>query len=403
LRGGHPKVVDFSTHWSGPFASRELVYLGADVVKIENPRYGDGNRGLGTRMDGTSDVHFALNSGTRSVAFDYRSPEWPDLVSAAARWADVVVVGARPADARVRGIDFATVARANPTIVYCSITGYGEVGPWRDRPAHGLQPDVMAGAVVPEDDGRVTPAVPNGYMSHGTVLAGLWAAVGILGALARRDQSRSAQYVRVSMWEAAVAWMWRDVLSQSNFARPWPGYDDLGSRYRTYRTSDGRALLVCPTERKFWTAFVEAVGLPADWASKGTWDETGADNGYADEIPVIQDRLQQKSLEDWEEILGGAGVPVAGARTVAEAISSPHAEANGVVASVEKNGIEIKVPMPPVSVQEIPVGFLDAEDAESRLALQHSRRGSSLSGPPDLGEHTIEVLEEFGLRRPRSR
>ena len=92
-RDRRPHVVDFSTHWSGPFASHILTDLGADVVKVENPSIGDGNRGLDPMIDGVGMVHVALNAGTRSLAFDRRSPDWPAVVGALARWADVVIVG----------------------------------------------------------------------------------------------------------------------------------------------------------------------------------------------------------------------------------------------------------------------------------------------------------------------
>src|SRR5262245_48984534 len=129
---GFPRVVDFSVHFSGPIASRHLAQLGADVLKVEAPRRGDGNRWDSPKVGDTSALHFYLSAGARSLEFDGRSPEWPALVKAAAEWADVVVVGNTPARAEKLGIDLTTISAHNPEIVYCAITGYGLAGPLKN-------------------------------------------------------------------------------------------------------------------------------------------------------------------------------------------------------------------------------------------------------------------------------
>src|ERR1700749_5076919 len=119
------RIADFSTHLSGPMASHLLAEAGADVIKVEHPVFGDGNRGMSPKIAGTGDFHIGLNSGARSLALSSRSPHWHDVIAACARWADAVIVGSRPVDARRRGLDFASIAAANPSIVYCSVSGYG--------------------------------------------------------------------------------------------------------------------------------------------------------------------------------------------------------------------------------------------------------------------------------------
>jgi crotonobetainyl-CoA:carnitine CoA-transferase CaiB-like acyl-CoA transferase len=398
-RGGFPRVIDFSTHWSGPFASRALVHLGADVVKIEGPKTGDGNRFLGDPISESTTMHFTINSGTRSATCDRHSPEWPQFVAAAARWADVAIVGARPSDARIRGLDFGTLVKANPRLVYCAITGYGEQGPWSGFPAHGLQPDAMAG-VVPLDWVDGEPQVPVHYGSHGTILAGTWAALGILKALHDRNASGQPQYVSVSMWEAAMEWQWRDLQVEANFGRRRGGYQDLGSRYRMYRTKGDRAILVCPSERKYWEAFVDVVGLPADWRGKGTWATTGGlDNGadYPEEPAIIQERMLTKELFEWESLLTDAGVPAASVRTVGEAVATPHAEATGVMTNIEHNGDSVAIPRTPVSVNPVEDLSGGPEELQRRIAENHRQRAAEIEAPPGLGEHTKEVFEEFGV------
>lgn len=393
---GWPRVADFSTHYPGPLASRELAHLGADVVKFEHPVLGDGNRRLGNPLAGATDVHHTINAGTRSIAADLKSPEWPELVEAAARWADVVIVGARPEDAVRRGLDFATISAANPAIVYCAITGYGETGPWADRPAHGLQPDAMAG-IVPVADVDGTPTVPSDYQAQGTGLAGVWAALGIQQALLRRFRGASAQYVSVSIWEASLAWNWRRTQAVANGLPEPSGFQALGPRYRMYACADGRPLLVCPIEKKFWTRFVEVVGLPDDWADRGDWSR-GADRGEAfpDEADVIARHLATRPAGEWEEVLSAAGIPVAQVRDAVEAVDSEQARALGAFARIDADGEVIRIPVPPVSVTE-PAACSEARDAVTNRSIAHRERSAGLHRAPRVGEHTEEIRRELGL------
>lgn|GEM_PF-815371 len=390
---GWPRVVDFSTHFSGPMASRALVQLGADVVKVENPRGGDGNRQVGNRYAGSSDVHHALNAGTRSITIDRRSQLWPDAVEALARWADVVIVGARPEDARARGIDAETLLALNPELIHCSVTGYGDDGPWAGMPAHGLQPDVMAGLVDVEwHDGL--PQVPASYQAHGTSLAGMWAALGIQAALLRRLRGAGGQVVCVSIWEAALFWMWREAQAGLNNLPSRPAFQSMGSRYRMYVCSDDRVLLVCPIERKFWERFVDIVGLPESYRGVGSW-ERGIDygSGRDDETALIAKALATRTAEEWETLCAAAGVPAAAVRTVREAARSGHAEHLGVSTPVTHAGGTYQLPLVPVAVIPVKDGHPGAQEI-SRL---RRTRGEGLCAAPELGADTDDVLAALGV------
>ncbi|HLY82534.1 MAG TPA: CoA transferase, partial [Acidimicrobiales bacterium] len=266
----HPRVADFSTHLSGPFASRILSDLGAEVIKIENPRTGDGNRGVSPFIHGVGNMHGALSAGARSITVDRRSPHWATVVESCIRWADVVLVGARPSDAARLGLDFASVAMVREDTVYCLISGYGEEGPWRDFTAHGQTMDAMAGLVPVEwEDGA--PRTPIGWRSAGTTLAGIYAAVGIMYALYQRERgAHGALHVSIPVWSAAMAWSWRDVNCLSNLGEPWNEYQDLGSRYAMYGTADHRALILAPIEQKYWQQFCDVAGL-AHLRAAGSW------------------------------------------------------------------------------------------------------------------------------------
>lgn len=381
-----PRVVDFSTHLSGPYCSHLLVDLGADVVKIENPVNGDGNRGVEPLIEGVGNMHVALGPGTRSVAVDRRSEHWERVVDAAARWADVVIVGSRPSDAIRRGIGFDVFRAANPRIVYCLVSGYGEQGPWANVTAHGQSLDAFAGLVQHDTrDGR--PITSDGWRSTGTTLAGVFAALGVMGALYNVERGAPAQYVHVSIWGTAMAWQWRDLNTLANIGEPWPEYRDLGSRYCLYATRDERAVLFAPGERKFWHTFCDLVGIP-ERKEIGDWT-TGMDFGRNDstelERQIIGDKIREKTLDEWVELFLTTDVPFAPILTPLEAMSSEHAVVNHVMASTMVNGSDIRVPTSPITIR----------DGEGTVTSRPP--DAPYTPPPTIGEHTDEVLSELGL------
>ncbi len=377
------KVLDLSSHWSGSVASRHLVHLGADVVKLENPNYGDGNRGLGPYVAGEGMSHIALNAGKRSVAVDRRSADWTETLRRSARWADVVIVGSQPGAARTRGLDFTSFVEMNDRVVYCNISGYGETGPWADFPLHGLNGDVVSGLVPIEmRDGMPVPRAD--YRSVGSTLAGIEAAIGILEGLRRRDLGLGAQCVTTSVWESAMFWQWRDVMTMANTGQPSLAYADLGSRYAMYATADDRVVLVCPIERKFWESFCDILDLPTAWKAEGSWDKSGMDWGHGRtlERATIAERFRQHPLGYWLIHLERGGVPFSPLYTVLEAVDTEQARAVGVMGVTTVNGQDVRVPNIPlhVSTSGVTPGAQEPE---------------RIPPPPILGADTATFLDDL--------
>jgi crotonobetainyl-CoA:carnitine CoA-transferase CaiB-like acyl-CoA transferase len=339
------------------------------------------------QVHGYGVIHVSLNSGTRSLAIDRHSPHWATVVEAIVKWADVAMVGARPVDAKKLGIDYDTLVKANPTLVYCQISGYGEYGPWRDFPAHGPNMDAFAGH-LPVQWHEGYGVVPPDHLPVGTTITGVHAALGVMTALNQRARTGRPQFVDLSVWGAGMWWNWRHLMTYANLGHPWLAFAEPGARNGVYRTADGRAMLILPSEKKFWQSFCDALGLPEAWKERGDW-ETGTDSGraYADEErPVIARKFLEKTLDEWVAILAEASIPFSAVLDWQEALESDHAAQMGVLRTTTMDGQVVKVASAPVTVHD---GGPPSADV-----IAHRE---PLGPPPKLGEHTREVLAEIGL------
>jgi crotonobetainyl-CoA:carnitine CoA-transferase CaiB-like acyl-CoA transferase len=379
---GSFRVADFTRYMPGPMAGRLLRDLGAEIIKVENPRTGDATRGFAPYIHGEGLFHVSLNAGIRSLAMSSRAPEWKQVIEALARWADVMIVGGLPEGLEKLGIDFDALVKVNPRIVHCNVTGYGEKGPLCSLPAHGLNPDAYAG-IVPLDwkDGLPYPQAM--YQSAGAPLAGAFAALGILAALRRRDETGEPQRLSVSLYGAAVWWNWRHVGAYANLGEKWFSYGDFGGRYATYETSDRKIILVCPIEKVFWEAFCTVLGLPEDWKARGAWGRSEMDHGmdYPWERAEIAERIREKPRDHWEKEFVRVKIPFACVLSLEETLASEQIGAIEAMREVSVNGRTAKIP-------SMPVQF-----AKNNL-------GGPLKTPmrtPALGEHTQQILAELGV------
>ncbi len=371
-------VADFSTHLSGPTASLFLRACGAKVVKIENPRHGDGNRHVPSAptIADESIYHHALNWGAESVTADPKSDEWSSWVAAFAEWADVVLVGGRARDNERLGLSREQIAEINPRAVYCHISAYGPSGPWRDRPAHGQNPDALAGLVDVIDGPDGNPASA-GWRPAGTTLAGVIAAIGILAALLRRSQSGEVAAVETSLWESAVWWNWRQITAKANLGSDWGILSDLGSRYAIYTTADSRPLLIAPIEERFWNSFCEAAGLEqlrgkGDWSERLYFGEEGPDSAERAEVAECVRRFP---LARWIELLEPRHIPFCEILRAEDVIRSDHFEALQMLLPLEGGG----------SVIRPPLTFLGQTPEPTPYLL------------PSLGAHTEVYRQQFGI------
>jgi crotonobetainyl-CoA:carnitine CoA-transferase CaiB-like acyl-CoA transferase len=348
------RVVSLAEQYPGPFATLILGDLGADVVQIERPQGGDPSRAFPGH-------YAALNRGKRSVALDLKTAEGAGACRTLLGRADVLLEGFRPGVLDRLGLAPAELIAANPGLVVVSVSGFGQDGPYRDRPAHDLSFQAMVGLL---DAGA--PSVP--AVALADVASGLFAAIAALTGLAGRAAHGRGGHYDVAMFDALVSFVVTRLVPVANDMPP----DSLGQDpgYGLFATGDGRWVsLSIAFEDHFWRALCSALDLTA-------LAEVGGPERAArrDEIrAVLAARIVAEPLAHWERILPAAGIAYGAVQDLTGLLQDPQFRARGLLHTV----------------------------ADRRFVRQPLTVDGSGPGPgtavPALGEHTEEVLREAGL------
>ncbi|MBE2999214.1 CoA transferase [Nocardiopsis sp. HNM0947] len=375
---GGLRVLDFSRILSGPFCTMALADLGADVIKVEDHRKGDDTRSWGPPFQGDEASYFlSVNRNKRSVAVDLKDPECAALVRRLALSADVVVENFRPGTAERLGIGYEELSAHNPGLVYASISGYGQTGPYRLEPGYDAIAQAISGmmSITGERDGE--PARTGNSMADLT--AGMWATIGVLAALRERDRSGQGQWVDVSLLDGQIAsltYVAGGYFTTGNVPRRHGAAHPTIVPYQAFPTSDGR-IMVAAGNDTLWKRFAAAIGLGhlTDEPRFATNPDRVA---HRDELlPLIEKAMAERGSAEWEEVLAGAGVPAGPINTVDQALEHPQVAAREMVAETEH----------PTA------GRVRALSSPVKLS---SHPSSVRTPPPTHGEHTDEVLTALG-------
>lgn len=321
------RVLDFSTLLPGPLATLILAEAGAEVIKIERPERGDEMRSYEPKF-GTDSVNFALlNRGKRSIALDLKTPGAIEQLRPLLETADVVVEQFRPGVMDRLGLGYEALARINPRIIYCAITGYGQHGPRADVAAHDLNYVAESGmlALTQGTDGApVLPAALVADIGGGTYPA----VINILLALRERDRSGKGCKLDIAMADNLFTLMYWGLGNGLSIGQwPQPGGDLVtgGSpRYNIYRTRDGRFLAAAPLEQKFWQAFCELLEVPADLRD----DRLDPEATRA----AVAELVGARDAEELQALFAGHDVCCAIAVSLEEAVQDAHFAARGLFA-----------------------------------------------------------------------
>jgi crotonobetainyl-CoA:carnitine CoA-transferase CaiB-like acyl-CoA transferase len=373
------RVLDCSRVLAGPLCTMILADLGADVIKLEDPRQGDETRGWGPPfVDGYSAYYLCANRGKKSLAVDLKTPEGLAIVRRLAQTADVVIENFRAGKADELGIGYKALTEDNPGLVYCSITGFGQTGPYRDLPGYDFIIQAMSGlmSITGEPDGRPMKV----GVAVADVFTGLYAAVAILAALRAREKTGRGQHIDLALYDAQLAAL---VNVASNALNGGVTPRRMGNEhpnivpYQSFPAADGEIAVAVGNDRQF-RRLCEALGCP-ELADDARFAHNPDRVRHREAlVRLLSERFQTEPVSLWMERLTQAEIPCGPIQTVDRAFADPHVAARGMVWELLlPTGAVARVPGNPIHFSDTPL----------------APRGA----PPALGEHTDEVLEALGI------
>ena len=373
------RVLDFSRVLAGPYCTMLLADLGAAVIKVEAPGVGDLSRGMEPHLDDeTSGAFLTVNRNKTSIAVDLKSEEGRQVARRLMETVDVVIENFRPGVMKKFGLDYDSVKGDLPGLVYCSISGFGQTGPYATRGGFDLIAQGMSGLMsvtgVPGSD-PVKCGIPITDLG-----AGLFAVYGILAALVERSSSGSGQYVETSLFETGLGlqvWEITENLYTGRIPQPTGSAHRLGAPYQAFRCSDGYITLGADSDR-LWLTFCKVIDLPDLAHDRRFETNTGRMENLAALETAIEQRLSTRTRAHWLQLLEIAGIPAGPINTVPEALADPHTVARDMLVAQDHPQFGPLKTVGPV--------------------VKFSRTAASVrSVAPRIGENSVQVLTEAGF------
>jgi crotonobetainyl-CoA:carnitine CoA-transferase CaiB-like acyl-CoA transferase len=380
------RVLDLSRVLAGPWCTQTLADLGAEVIKIERPGTGDDTRHWGPPYikdaDGNATTEAAYfmsaNRGKKSVTVDMAMPEGQKLLRELAAKSDIVIENFKVGSLEKFGLDYASLSAVNPRLIYCSISGFGQTGPYRDRPGYDFMVQALGGlmSITGEPDSKPGGGPVKVGVAVTDILSGLYASIGILGALQGRTASGRGMHIDISLLDVQVATLANQAL---NYLASGVSPVRMGNAhpnivpYDSFKTADGHIILAVGNDGQF-ARFCKLAGhdsLAADARYKANPDRVA---NRAVLIPIVAGIMQTQTTAWWLANLNAANVPCGPVNTLEDVFADEQVQARGLRLDLP-HAIAGTVP----SVAS-PLVFDDARQVAQR-------------GPPALGEHTDEVLE----------
>ena len=366
------RVLDLSRLLPGPFLTMVLADLGADVVKIEDPKVGDYLRIFPPAKGGVGGRYLAINRGKRSLALDLKDADAKAAFLRLVAAADVVVESFRPGVLDKLGIGYATLAAINPRIVVCSISGYGATGPYVHRAGHDLNYIGLAGVLAMGSEGPGHPPAMPGVQIADLAGGALWSATGILAALVGRERTGRGAHLDISMTEGSLALLAAELGNLDCGARPTRGTETLNggvAGYGVYRTADDRFVSVGALEPKFWIGFCTAIGRKVDLSELVAPPARQAT--IRAELAAV---IAAKTRDEWTAIFAAHDCCCEPVLEPDELATHPLHVARDVIFTIDGGAPG------PIAQVRTPIG-----------APEHP------SPPPTLGEHSAAVLADYGF------
>ena len=385
---GHIRVLDLSRVLAGPWCSQNLADLGADVIKIERPEAGDDTRAWGPPYakdaegrDTTEAAYYlSANRGKRSVTVDIASVEGQALLRELAKQSDVVLENFKVGHLKRYGLDYETLKAIKPDLVYCSVTGFGQDGPYAHRPGYDFLIQGMGGlmSITGERDDLPGGGPQKAGVAITDLMTGMYATVAVLAALTHRDRTGEGQHIDMALLDVQVAMlanMGSNYLNSGKAPKRWGNAHANIVPYQTFACADGYMIVATGNDGQY-QKFVEAGGQP----------ELGADARFATNplrvkhrdvlVPLLAAMVATRTRDDWIARLEAVGVPCGPINDLHDVFENPQVKARGVA---------IDMPHPTAGSVKL-----------VRSPMKLSATPTSLDrAPPLLGQHTDEVLREI--------
>lgn len=381
---GGIKVLDLTRLIPGAFCTSILGDVGAEVIKVEEPKLGDYARQIHPFMGPMSTHFLMLNRNKKSIALDLKESEGREIFLRMVREADVLVEGFRPGVMKRLRLHYESLTRENPRLIYCSISSFGHDGPFRDVVAHDINILGMAGFFDITGERHEAPVIPG--LQIADTLAGVNAALGILIALVGREKTGKGQYLDISMFDGVMSWMFnaaRYVFAGKRVPRKGEGdlfgaVTRLQSLYNIYETKEDKYVTVGSMEPKFKKALLEKLG----WGKNAVEESEMTSSQLIELDRALTDFLKEtfltKTRDEWMEELEELNICVGPVNTIEEGLSHPQTRSRGMVVEVDH----------PVAGKIKQLG--------SPLKFSHTQIEVNRLPAPRLGEHTRQILDQLG-------
>ena len=368
-------AVDLSGHVAGPFAGSLLGDLGCDVIKVELPDGGDTHRGRNPLYEGYGPSFRALNRNKRSLTLDLRRPEGKEALLKLLEKADVLLENFRPETRARLGLDYERLSRRNPRLVHCSITGYGQEGPYRDKPGFDTIGQALSGMLSLMTDFDRPRVVGVSVTDHST---GAFAAYGILAALLARHHTGRGQFVDASLLRTSLAFIESHMADYLNGGEAITRENFPRGRIYCFIPADGKPLVVhLSGHQKAWEGLVAAAGRrdlledPRFATRNDRWEH------HYDVVPILQAEFEKRPRAHWLQALDAAGVPNAPIYRIEEVLEDPQ---------VREMGLPQEIRHPKMGQSNLIGNAVRLSDTPARFHR----------AAPLLGEDTDEILRDLG-------
>ncbi|WP_114638540.1 CaiB/BaiF CoA transferase family protein [Polynucleobacter necessarius] len=383
----HIRVLDLSRVLAGPWCAQNLADLGADVIKVERPGSGDDTRHWGPPFvkdaqggETEESAYFiCINRNKRSITVDISKPGGQEIIRQLVAQSDVVLENYKVGDLAKYGLDYQSLQQVKPDLVYCSITGFGQTGPYSHRPGYDFIVQGMGGfmSVTGEADGVTGSSPQKAGVAIADIFTGMYASTAILAAIIHRDQTGEGQYIDMSLLDTQIAVMANvssAYLSSGEVPRRLGNASSTIVPYQTFPTSDGWIIVAAGNDGQF-RHFVTAGGQ-AHLADHPRYISNPLRVAHRDElVPLLEEMTRKKTKNEWINLLEQANVPCGPINNFKEAFENEQVIARGVQIEVpHATAGKMKLVASPMRLSKTPT--------EVRMA------------PPTLGQHTDEILRE---------